>query len=96
LLWDALASRSGEGCFDMARAHAVLACLAGQDGSGVPADQAPSEAAAALALLQQAIGLGYRIAGRDRTEDALDPLRARPDFQVLMLDLDFPPDSFAR
>jgi hypothetical protein len=96
VLWDALSSRSGEECFDTARAHAVLTCLAGRDGPGVHADQAPSEVAAALDLLQKAIGLGYRNAGRYRTEDALDPLRTRPEFQVLMLDLDFPAEPFAR
>jgi hypothetical protein len=95
-LWDAQSSRSGAECFDTARAHAVLTCLAGQDGSGVQAGRARSEAATALALLQQAIGLGYRNAGRYRTEDALDLLRARPDFQALMLDLDFPAEPFAR
>jgi hypothetical protein len=26
----------------------------------------------------------------------LDPLRSRPDFQVLMMDLSFPSDPFAR
>jgi hypothetical protein len=25
----------------------------------------------------------------------LDPLRARPDFQALMMDLEFPPDLFS-
>ena len=31
-----------------------------------------------------------------RTDPDLDPLRSRPDFQALMLDLAFPAESFAR
>src|SRR5262249_59330028 len=41
-LWDALSSRSGAECFDTARAHAVLAGLAGQGGSAGPAVHPPS------------------------------------------------------
>jgi hypothetical protein len=38
-------------------------------------------------LLQKALGLHYWYAGRYRTEDPLDPPRALPGFQVLMLDV---------
>ncbi len=30
-----------------------------------------------------------------RTEDALDPLRGRDDFRLLIMDLDMPSDPFA-
>jgi hypothetical protein len=30
-----------------------------------------------------------------RTEDALDPVRDRADFRLLMMDLAFPADAFA-
>ena len=40
--------------------------------------------------------MGERSPNTFRTEDALDPLRNRPDFRLLMLDLAFPADPFAR
>jgi len=41
-------------------------------------------------------GSGYRNPDLYRTESALDPLCTRPDFQVLMMDLAFPAEPFAR
>ncbi len=49
-----------------------------------------------MELLQQAAGLGYRNPATYRSETALDSLRGRQDFSLLMLDLAFPKDSFAR
>ena len=95
-LFDALPPRSGERWFLSAGAHAALAGLAGQDGSGVSAAEATSEAETAVALLRKAVGVGYRNPDAYRTEDALDPLRGRPDFRLLMLDVVFPAEPFAR
>ena len=95
-LCDGLPSRSGEEWFETACAHAALAGLAGQAGSGVSAAEASSEADAAMALLHKAVGMGYRNADAFRTEDALDPLRDRADFRLLMMDLAMPADPFAR
>ena len=50
---------------------------------------------AAMALLRKAIEMGYRAVNAYRTEDALDPLRSRDDFPLLMRDLEFPSDPFA-
>ena len=41
------------------------------------------------------ISMGFRAAGAFRTEDALDPLRGRDDFRLLMMDLAMPADPFA-
>jgi hypothetical protein len=49
-----------------------------------------------MALLHQAVAMGYRSLDAYRTADELDPLRDRDDFQLLMLDLAFPADAFAR
>jgi len=51
-----------------------------------------------MALLTKAAGTGYRNAASFRTNTALDPLRNRPDFQLLMMDLAFPaqPDRAVR
>jgi hypothetical protein len=40
--------------------------------------------------------MGYRSLDAYRTADALEPLRDRDDFQLLMLDLALPADPFAR
>jgi serine/threonine-protein kinase len=48
----------------------------------------------AMAALRRAIGAGFRMAARLRTDEDFAPLRARPDFQALLLDLDFPADPF--
>jgi hypothetical protein len=72
----------------------VLAGLAGRAGSGVSAAEGEEEAAQAMALLHKAVGLGYRNAGRYRTVDALDPLRGRDDFRLLLMDLAFPAQPF--
>jgi hypothetical protein len=39
---------------------------------------------------------GYTNPDAYRTETALDPIRSRPDFQLLMMDLGFPAEPFLR
>ncbi len=80
----------------MACCHAALAGLAGRPGSGVSAAEREGEAEKAMAVLRQAVTMGYRNPDDYRTESALDPLRDRPDFQLLMMDLAFPAEPFAR
>jgi eukaryotic-like serine/threonine-protein kinase len=94
-LFDALPPRSGERWFLSAGAHAALAGLAGQAGSGVSDAEATSEAETAVALLRKAVGVGYRNPDAYRTEDALDPLRDRDDFRLLMMDVGMPAEPFA-
>jgi hypothetical protein len=48
-----------------------------------------------MTLLQEAVALGYRLTDAIRTEPALDSLRDRPDFRLLMMDLEFPAEPFA-
>jgi hypothetical protein len=91
-----LPSRTNEGWFETACAHAALAGLAGRAGSGVSAAEAVTEADAAMALLRRAVAMGYRSPDVFRAEGALDPLRDREDFRALMMDLAFPAQVFAR
>jgi hypothetical protein len=49
-----------------------------------------------MAILRKAIANGYSDLDHLRVEPGLDPLRARRDFQLLMMDLAFPADPFAR
>src|SRR5262249_25455477 len=95
-IWDALPTLNGENWFVTACCHATLSALAGREGSGVFAADAPVEAARAIALLRRAIDLGHRNRAYYRYETALDGLRHRADFRLLMQDLAMPADPFAR
>jgi hypothetical protein len=81
--------------FAMAFCRATLSALAGRDGSGVPAASSSGDADVAMALLGKAVAMGYRSPDAYRTEDALDPLRGREDFKLLMMDLAFPAEPLA-
>ncbi len=48
-----------------------------------------------MALLRRAIAIGFRNPDTFRNEPALEPLRDRDDFRLLLLDLSFPADPFA-
>jgi serine/threonine-protein kinase len=74
-----------------------LACCYARLGEGL-APGAESEAALARAVttLRRAIALGFRDLNHMNADSDLDPLRSRPDFQLLMLELAFPADPFAR
>jgi serine/threonine-protein kinase len=93
--YDRVKSLGGEQRFFMSCCHAGLAGLAGRPGSGVSAAEGAEGAEKAMAALRQAASMGYRNPDAYRTEDALDPLRGRPDFQLLIMDLAMPADPFA-
>jgi tetratricopeptide (TPR) repeat protein len=95
-LYDALPWRGGEEWFLTACAHAALAGLAGQAGAGVAAAEGEEQAARAMGSLRNAVAMAYRSPDAYRNEDALDPIRDRPDFRLLMRDLTMPADPFAR
>jgi hypothetical protein len=95
-LYDGMPSRSGERRFLVACSHAALSGLAGSAGSGLSAAEGSSAADEAMAVLHRAVEVGHRNPDAYRTEDALDPLRDRPDFRLLLMDLAFPAEAFAR
>ena len=72
-----------------------LAALAELPGSGVAAAEDEIEATRAIEGLGQLIAVGYRNANEIRTESSFDSLRNRPDFRVLMMDVEFPIEPFA-
>jgi eukaryotic-like serine/threonine-protein kinase len=76
--------------------HSSLSWAAGRPGSGVSAGEAGAEAAKALALLRRAAAMGLSDGATYRNETALDPLRGLADFRLLMMDLAFPAEPFAR
>jgi hypothetical protein len=48
-----------------------------------------------MGVLRRAVAAGYREVAWMQRDPDLDPLRARPDFQLLKMDLAFPSKSFA-
>ncbi len=95
-LYEGLPSRTAEEWYELACCRAALAAAAGREQAGISAGDGESEADKAMALLQQAVAQGYRNVGVMTRESALDPLRTRPDFRLLMLDLCFPGEPFTR
>ena len=94
-LFEGLPSRTGGEWYELACCHAALAAAAGREGSGISTGDGGVEADKAMALLRRAVADGYRNADAMAREIALAPLRDRPDFRLLMLDLAFPADPFA-
>jgi eukaryotic-like serine/threonine-protein kinase len=94
--YDASKSLNASQTFLRACGHAGLVGLAGRAGSGVSVAEGTDQAEKAMAILRQSITMGYRNPVGYRTESALDPLRNRPDFQVLVMDLAMPAEPFAR
>jgi hypothetical protein len=50
----------------------------------------------AMEALRRAVAQGYTFPAIITRDIDLDPLRPRPDFQLLMMDLAMPADPFAR
>jgi tetratricopeptide (TPR) repeat protein len=86
-LSEGLPLQEGEAAFAIACAHAALAGLAGQEGTGVSAAERKAHADQAMALLRKAVD-GFHYISLYRTEGALDPLREREDFKKLLAELE--------
>jgi serine/threonine-protein kinase len=52
-------------------------------------------AARAMQWLHRAVARGYRNLALMNRDHDLDPLRSRLDFQLLMMDLEFPDEPFS-
>jgi serine/threonine-protein kinase len=90
-----LQSDYGETLYFLACCHALLGGVAGAPGSGLSAEEGPPELGRAMDVLRRAVAAGYRSFDWMRRDPDLVPLRSRPDFQLLMMDLAFPDDPFA-
>jgi serine/threonine-protein kinase len=96
---DGIAEPDGGFLYNRACIESQLFALAEQfPGDLLPDDRADCLAAAdrAMVALRQAVAMGFRDTARLRGETDLEPIRRRPDFQALMMDLAFPADPFAR
>ena len=95
-IYDGMRSLTGEQMFFRACCHACLSGLAGAPGSSISADVKPVEADLAMQWLRRDVAAGYRSFEAFRNESGLNPIRSRPDFRLLMLDLAFPAEPFVR
>jgi tetratricopeptide (TPR) repeat protein len=95
-LYEALPRNPWNDLFRMACVRSALAGLAGLPRSGIPAAEAGPEADRAMALLFQAMEQKSLNPALMRAEAALDHLRPRTDFQLLLMDLAMPAQPFAR
>ena len=90
----ALPTRAPADIYNLACAHSCLAALAVDSVPGIRAAAGRAEADRAMGWLRKAVDAGYRDIANVRNDHDLDPLRSRPDFQLLMQDLQFPVDAF--
>src|SRR5262249_23686600 len=82
-------------CYNLACGHATLAGIGTMPRSGMSAIEGQAEAERAMQWLHRAVARGYRNVALMQRDPDLDPLRSRPDFQLLMKDLAMPDDPFA-
>jgi tetratricopeptide (TPR) repeat protein len=94
-LCDGPGPQSVEEVFEMACCHAMLRSLAVRPGSGVSAAEGEDEGGKSMERLRRAVAMGYRNRIQLRLESALDPLRARDDFERLVRDLAMPSEPIA-
>jgi tetratricopeptide (TPR) repeat protein len=81
--------------YDLACIRAQFGAFAASPGSGISDTEARSELDRAFDALRGACAAGFRNPAGIRTNSNFEPLRSRPDFQLLMLDLAFPAEPFA-
>jgi hypothetical protein len=79
----------------MARAQSLLSAIAAEPGSGLTAADGQAAADAAMTTLHRAAAAGWRDAAYLAADTDLVPIRSRPDFQALKLDIEFPDEPFA-
>jgi tetratricopeptide (TPR) repeat protein len=86
----------GYNLYNLACFRSQLSGIAVQPGSGLTAVDAGSLGEQAVATLRRAVAAGLGDIAFMRRDPDLDPLRSRADFQLLMMDLAFPDEPFAR
>jgi hypothetical protein len=91
-----MAMQAGLERYNLGCVYALLAGLAGQPGTGISREDGQAQANRAMALLHAAAEAGYTGLTLWRTDTDLDPLRSRPDFQLLLMDLAMPREPFGR
>jgi serine/threonine-protein kinase len=90
-----LKSPAASDYYDLARGLSLLYGVASESGSGLSAAERRAAAEEAMKSLQQAAASGWREVASLRRDSDLAPIRSRPDFQLLALDVAFPREPFA-
>jgi hypothetical protein len=83
--------------YNLACAYAQCSAGCAREANSAGADrrlQAERYDEKAMQALRRAIARGFKYTALMRRDRDLDPLRLRPDFQMLLLDLSFPADPF--
>jgi hypothetical protein len=81
----------------MACCHSLIAGAAPEPGSGLTPAEGRAEAERAVSGVREAFARGYSNLEWVRHGDPdLKPIRRRPEFQMLIMDLIMPVDPFAR
>jgi tetratricopeptide (TPR) repeat protein len=82
--------------YDVACCHSLIAGAAPEPGSGLTPSYGRDEAERSVAGVRGAFARGYNNLEWVRHGDPdLKPIRHRPDFQMLVMDLEFPAHPFA-
>ncbi len=82
--------------YDIGCCRSLIAGASAERGSGLTALEGRAEAERAVALVRRSVQAGYAEYAWIRNGDPdLKPIRSRPDFQRLMMDVVFPADPFA-
>jgi serine/threonine-protein kinase len=92
-LLEGLPNLAGVDWYELACCHASLSGAAGLAGSDMQPAEREIEAELAMNQLRKSFEMGYRDPGY-LIEAGLDPLRSRPAFQLLLMDIAMPIDPF--
>ncbi len=82
--------------YDLACSQSLLSRLASDAGSGLTAAQGEAEADQAMKNLRRTVAAGWKDWAHMRADTDFDPVRNRPDFRALMMDLVFPTKPFTQ
>jgi eukaryotic-like serine/threonine-protein kinase len=82
--------------YNLACFQSLLSGIASQPGSGLTDTNVRSLGEQAVATLRRAVDAGLQDVAFMRRDPDLDPLRSRPDFQLLLLDLAFPDEPYVK
>ena len=86
----------GYNLYNLACFRSLLSGVGAQPGSGLTAADVDRLGDLAVQSLRQAAAAGSEDVAFMRRDTDLDPLRARADFQLLLMDLTFPDEPLAR
>jgi serine/threonine-protein kinase len=86
----------GYNLYNLACFRSLLCAIAAKPGSGLSSTDVEGLGGQAIAALQRAVAAGFRDLAFMRKDTDLDGVRSRSDFTLLLLDLAFPGEPFAR